>query len=429
VENNRLADLTEPYTQSIGGYAADMIRPLNGAHLTQVTRNGRIYAIPQIPTGYNYNLLWVRKDWLDKVNMPVPRTLEEMKNTALAFQRAQLGGPNTIGIVTDSVTVLGQSHSFLSLSTIANAVNAYPKSWIRDKSGNVIWGSVAPEMKDALAVLADWYRAGILDPQFMTYQNMDAVTPAIREGRTGMYFGAYWSPWTVADTMVQDTAMEWVYVLGPVDANGKFNHVNPLDPDSLVVVASTARNPEAVVKAANVLHQLENGAYFNEPGILDRYNATIGIAGARTLTPIPGNLANEFDRELKKGIAIAGYINTGRLDMWPTATTNDREDAEKAYAWYENPSRTNTDGYSLYNSFMTMNDIANADFNYDQPIAYAFTTMSMADYWPALLSLENEMIIQIISGQRPLSYFDDFVREWKAGGGDIITNEVRAITK
>jgi putative aldouronate transport system substrate-binding protein len=424
VDNNALADLTEPYNKSIGGIAAEWIQKLNGAHLPPVTRNGKIYAVAAPPTGYNYNLLWVRKDWLDRVGMAPPKTLDEIKAVALAFQRARLGGPNTIGIVTDPVVVLGESTSFLSLSSVANAVNAYPRSWIKDRNGQVVYGSVAPEMKDALAVLADWYQAGVLDPQFMTYQNMDAVTPAIREGRTGMYFGAYWSPWTVADTMVQDAQMEWVYVMGPVDSAGRWNHVNPMESGSFLAVSANCRYPEAVIKAANVLHQLENGGYNDDPDIVYRYSRSVG---GRTVTPVPSPLANDFDHEIDKGRAIANYITTGTLTMPAGSTPTDREDAEKAYAWYKAPDRNDTAGYSIYNSFMSMNDVANNPNDYAQPIAFGYTTVSMADYWGALFTLETETIVQIISGQRPVSYFDEFVRTWKSSGGDIITREVSDI--
>ncbi|MNL86936.1 hypothetical protein D3C87_2158660 [compost metagenome] len=43
----------------------------------------------------------------------------------------------------------------------------------------------------------------------------------------------------------------------------------------------------------------------------------------------------------------------------------------------------------------------------------------------ALLSkLESETYLKIIYGEKPIDYFDEFVKEWKANGGDQITAEV-----
>ncbi|MNW22342.1 hypothetical protein D3C71_2237620 [compost metagenome] len=43
----------------------------------------------------------------------------------------------------------------------------------------------------------------------------------------------------------------------------------------------------------------------------------------------------------------------------------------------------------------------------------------------ALLSkLESEAYLKIIYGEKPVEYFDDFVKEWKASGGDQVTADV-----
>lgn len=41
--------------------------------------------------------------------------------------------------------------------------------------------------------------------------------------------------------------------------------------------------------------------------------------------------------------------------------------------------------------------------------------------------LEDEMYLQIIVGEKPVDYFDEFVSQWKALGGDTLTEEVQAI--
>lgn len=37
------------------------------------------------------------------------------------------------------------------------------------------------------------------------------------------------------------------------------------------------------------------------------------------------------------------------------------------------------------------------------------------------------MYLQIIVGDKPVEYFDEFVNQWKSLGGDTLTEEVQAI--
>ena len=434
VENGALADLTDAYNNCIGGIAAEWIATYDGKPLVPATFDGKIMAIPAPVGGYNYNILWIRKDWLDQVNLPLPKTVDDIKAAALAFKDAKLGGDNTVGIVVDPVKPLGTSDSFLSVSTVANSQGAYPKSWIEGEDGNVVYGSITPEMKQTLAVLADWYEAGVLDPQWMTYQNMDAVTPAIRNGECGMYFGAWWSPWTVADSVVQHPEMDWVPVLAPLDEEGMYNHVNNAAPANFVVVNANCEHPEAVVKANNVLFELFNGAYDEEPGVKDAIEPSkqAGSFG-RTICPFSGTYSAElFDRYVQTGIAITKYAQEGgELNMPDFATPEEINQAEKCRKFYlgefEIGDEGFTEAYSLYNSYATESLISDPSINYDEPVLFSYTTPAMGDYLPALDTLEKEMIVQIISGEKPVDYFDEFVEQWKSSGGDIITAEVQAI--
>jgi hypothetical protein len=55
---------------------------------------------------------------------------------------------------------------------------------------------------------------------------------------------------------------------------------------------------------------------------------------------------------------------------------------------------------------------------------YGGTTSAITDYGAQLQSNAEEMIISIISGAESLDYFDDFVAQWKANGGDEMTAQV-----
>ena len=43
----------------------------------------------------------------------------------------------------------------------------------------------------------------------------------------------------------------------------------------------------------------------------------------------------------------------------------------------------------------------------------------------SLQELEQATFLQIVCGEKPLSYFDEFVQEWYSSGGDKLTQEVQ----
>ena len=57
------------------------------------------------------------------------------------------------------------------LLPIYGAFGAIPDRWVDDGEGNLIYGAVHPGMKDALTLLAKWYKDGLIDPEFVTGEN------------------------------------------------------------------------------------------------------------------------------------------------------------------------------------------------------------------------------------------------------------------
>ena len=51
-------------------------------------------------------------------------------------------------------------------------------------------------------------------------------------------------------------------------------------------------------------------------------------------------------------------------------------------------------------------------------------TKSMENKWANLKKMEDEIFMKIVMGAAPLESFDQFVKDWKAQGGDQITAEV-----
>lgn len=58
-----------------------------------VTFDGQLYALPVVDaTLMIADLMWIRTDWLEKLNLPVPTTMDELIATAKAFAEADFDG-------------------------------------------------------------------------------------------------------------------------------------------------------------------------------------------------------------------------------------------------------------------------------------------------------------------------------------------------
>ncbi|MEI0735730.1 hypothetical protein VQ056_02070 [Paenibacillus sp. JTLBN-2024] len=102
-----------------------------------------------------------------------------------------------------------------------NAFGAYPSIWLKDGSGNVVYGSTTPEAKQALGKLAEWYKkGGLIDKDFALRKNPDELVVG---GKSGIFFGPWYMPFgTLTNAMMSDPKADWrAYAIA--DGHGQYN--------------------------------------------------------------------------------------------------------------------------------------------------------------------------------------------------------------
>ena len=148
--------------------------------------NGGVWGIPfTYGPGYTQdNAGLIRQDWLDKVSMPIPKTLDELDKTMRAFKKAGLG---QFGINCNADLVTWHS----SLDPIFGAFGVMPKAWQKNDSGKLQWGSTFSNVKKGLDVLRTWYKDGLIDPDYYTrsYADNQAILYA---SKCGITFSPWW---------------------------------------------------------------------------------------------------------------------------------------------------------------------------------------------------------------------------------------------
>jgi putative aldouronate transport system substrate-binding protein len=152
------------------------------------TFDGKKMAIP-ITDNTSTSVPIIRKDWLEKLGLPIPATMEEYENCLKAFTENDPDGngkKDTYGISgTNNLPTEVFSQVFAYYGVPPNISNGVPDSWVV-RDGKLVNGAVSPEMLDALKHINKWYNAGWVDPEFPLYSR-DKFQEIIGTGTFGSY--------------------------------------------------------------------------------------------------------------------------------------------------------------------------------------------------------------------------------------------------
>ena len=148
-----------------------------------VPTSGKLYAFPR-PHAENFNGAVIRQDWLDKLGLEMPETIEEFEKVATAFTFEDPDGDgqdNTYGF---SMTNVNDNYNYNNLSVFYSAFNLH-KSFCPDENGKVTIIQDQPGYYDMMDFFRRMYEKGVLDPEWYTNQGY-AETDKFKFGQTGI---------------------------------------------------------------------------------------------------------------------------------------------------------------------------------------------------------------------------------------------------
>lgn len=142
--------------------------------------DGIIYAIPYKGSTVDFTIMY-RKDWLDKLGMKIPTTIDEYYDVAVAMSK---GDPDGNG--KNDTYALGNCDGFGDYRNFDHIFGAYgtlDRQWL-EVDGRIVNGSVLPAAKEALKMMKKLYDAGAIDPEFIT-DNWDRSDQKVQKGIYG----------------------------------------------------------------------------------------------------------------------------------------------------------------------------------------------------------------------------------------------------
>lgn len=124
--------------------------------------DGNVYCMPYIAYTASFPFsAYIRTDWLDKLGLSVPTTLDEYHDVIAAFVNNDPDGNG----VNDTLGISGANMNF---HYVFGAYGIMRNSYYLQDDGSVIYTSVGEPYKNALKTLASWYAEGLIDPESFT---------------------------------------------------------------------------------------------------------------------------------------------------------------------------------------------------------------------------------------------------------------------
>jgi putative aldouronate transport system substrate-binding protein len=424
VDNNLLADLTEAFEKCAGDYMLDTFASYANNNLSPFEVDGKLFAIGGGQYAYEHILTWVRADWLDEVGLKMPKTTDDIAEIVLAFQEKKPGGQDVVGIPVSYNYPVQKYNGSFDLSAVLYSTGGTPKQWVRDDDDQIIYGSILPGMKDGLAILADWYQRGIIDKQFVTRTAAGTVEALVAGGQAGLWFAPWWTGYQVNDLSVNEPDAKLACASAPVTSDGKYRHSWPGPAGDYVAMAANYPNPEVLMKILNLEYDMHRG--FDQEAFelwKPSLDANVGWTSA---FPTQGINLEYMDAVPRSGKIAKSIVDTGVLGAGLQGTEDMMRWADSAKSFADTGVVEGSNWLDYICRYIGAN-VTMESINVPVPPVFSYSTDSMADLMPNLDKLEDEMYFSIIMGEKPVDYFDEFVTQWKAQGGDRLIAEVKSL--
>ncbi|WP_419875800.1 ABC transporter substrate-binding protein [Candidatus Pristimantibacillus sp. PTI5] len=377
--------------------------------------DGKYYGIPIVnPTNIYRIPVVYRKDWLDKLNLPVPQTLAEFEKVIYAFTNED---PDGNGVKdTYGLSIEGMNIVFGAFGQIVFADQLY----FGENNGSMVIGASEPEMKKALQYLRKWYADGVIDPEFITGENKGGykhLSHAFINGRIGMTsMGNYY---------------HWIQ-------NGDYLTYEQNDPTNGKEIPVEAAFNVKELTAKNQQARIVFGQPFSGP---DGKRGSKAYDMLMSFTAIGANAVKEPGK-LETILQILDYVSANPdLDEYNAMKYGIKK---KHWEWAGN-SKEDVIVLPPYDKMFSYQNTIGANLGMTVPLmpterreqwastlgldkdgiynALAIATPSLIKNGPELMKLKNKAYISFITGEKPLEDFDAFVQAFMTAGGTQVLQE------
>ena len=361
---------------------------------TAYSLDGNIYQIPKNQELKADEFWWIRQDWLDKLNLKAPTTVDELHDVLYAFRNED---PNGNGLK-DEIPLFDragwkQPDEYLYLWD--TSLEFYPRD------GKMKYEPLEENFKTGVSNMIKWYQEGLIDPEIFTRG------ASSRDTLLGGDLGGCTHDWVSTanyNSTLQETipGFQMVAIAPPADQNGVVKERVSRYPGVGWGISSQCKDPVTVIKFMDY--------FFTEEGS-DLMNW--GIEGD-TFTRDADGSKHFTDTVLQSELTPIGYLRSigaqYRIGMC--------QDGDYEYATMKEDG---IEANKLYNGHDEWFDDSLPPY-LDGKMALKYTSDDETEYKNIMASIKpyvDEKFQSWILGVNDFdSEYDTFIKELKARGID-----------
>ncbi|GHU24165.1 hypothetical protein FACS1894164_10120 [Spirochaetia bacterium] len=230
------------------------------------TNTGRIFSIPARRMSVAQRNIWIRKDWLDILGLPLPTTTEEFENALIAFKTQDPGGVTSARVI--PFTLNGDRPDWEA----GNIMEAFIDPALSDRER---WINTVAERsfavagyKDGLRFMNKLYNENLVDRDFPIHSSSTTdVANLIKSGVVGSFCGEWDVIYREPDGLLTDLRKNVptadIVPIDPIQSPDGLTHKSMYDAAGInfFIPASAAKDPsvaDAAMRYLNWMAKYEN---------------------------------------------------------------------------------------------------------------------------------------------------------------------------
>lgn len=360
-------------------------------------QTGRIYSIPSYRIAIAQRNVFIRKDWLDKLGLPVPKNIQEFENALVAFRDKDPGNVGKNRVVPLAVNEDTRWGLADFIHHHINNLNDRDR-WIYNIADRYI---MMPGYKNGVRLMNKWYNDRLIYNEFPLMSTADDLYNLMKSGVVGAFCQNWDLPYRQDYKINEELAMnvpgaEFV----AIDLN--LNNKDMMDKVGLqIFIPAYAKNQEGALKYLNWLAKPENYGFLQigREGVNHQLEDGIPrIIGTPAGDPWFQNSPQNIDYTMPiNGVELGSIEKNARV---------------LALSYGNTPAEAVVNAYTV--------SLRNAR----SPAVYQATT-TVNQYSQDLREKADDLLVQSISA-KPADFnriWDDGVRDWRNAGALEMYNE------
>jgi putative aldouronate transport system substrate-binding protein len=336
----------------------------------------------------------IRKDWLDKLGLKPPTTIDEWYNVLKAFKEKDPNGNGKADEIPLLLTLseLKNSHAFIGAYGVPNSFY---------KEGNTVkFGPIEPGYKEFLTTMSKWYKEGLIDKDFAATDNklLDAKVTGNQLGaligNAGGGLGKYMSLMSPKDKNFKLTGV--AYPVLKAGDKPQFGHLDQPVPGKSAAITTSNKNIVETVKWLDMGYGEQGHMLFN-----------FGKEGVSYKLENGYPKYTDIITKNPEGLPMSQALAKHNRASWDGIMVQDKRYSEQ----FQGQIPEQLESINIWSTPTNEKEMPPVTPNKDESTKYAAVMTDINTY-------RDEMYNKFVMGAEPIENFDKYVKTLKSMGID-----------